>query len=194
SNQSYLYGRFEMSIQAAPGSGQLSTFFLYRNGSETANTLWQEIDIEIFGKESNLFQTNIITEQTEGTLRMTEEEHEVLANLHSDYNTYVIEWTPDSINWFLNGELIRTEHEYAQDCNAAMSMRFNHWASSNVTWVGSFNTNELPQYQHIDYISYSSHTPGVGDNGSDYTLEWTDDFSSFNTTRWSKANWTFGGN
>ncbi len=34
SNQSYLYGRYEMRMRVANASGVLSTFFTYKNGSE----------------------------------------------------------------------------------------------------------------------------------------------------------------
>jgi hypothetical protein len=193
SNQSYKYGRFEMRMQSAPGSGQLSTFFLYRNGSETNQTLWQEIDIEIFGKNSNQFQSNVIIEKTEGTKLMTEVKHTTPFSTQ-EFNTYVLEWTPDSITWYVNDSLYRTEKTNALFCNEAMSIRFNHWAANITSWVGVFDKTALPTYQYVDYISYSTYTPGTGDNGSDFTFDWKDDFNSFNSTRWSKANWTFGEN
>lgn len=194
SNQSYLYGRFEMKIKSAPGSGQLSTFFLYRNNSETATSLWQEIDIEIFGKDSNSFQSNVIVEAVEGKKLMTEQKHTTPNSLSADFHIYAIEWTPDSISWFLDDSLIRTEKTNAKLCNAAMSLRFNHWASNNVAWVGAFNKSVLPQYQYVDWIQYSSYTPDNGDNGTDFTFQWIDDFTSFDNNRWSKASWTFDGN
>lgn len=193
SNQSYLYGRFEMRIQAAPGSGQLSTFFLYRNNSETSTTLWQEIDIEIFGKNNNQFQSNVIIEKVEGSKIMNEKKHTTPTSTQ-EFNIYVLEWTPDSINWYVNDSLYHTEKTNAAYCNAAMSIRFNHWAANNITWVGAFDNSILPTYQLVDYISYSSYTPGTGDNGGNYSFEWKDDFDSFNSSRWSKANWTFGEN
>lgn len=194
SKDSVLYGRFEMSIKSAPGSGQLSAFFLYRYESELPTTLWQEIDIEIFGKDTNVFQTNVIIEEVEGTKKHSEQKHTTDVNLHTSFNTYAIEWTPDSISWFFNDEFIRSEKVNAQFCNAPMSIRFNHWAANITSWVGNFDTSVLPQEQHVEYLSYSSYTPGVGDNGSDFTFEWQDDFTSFNSSRWAKANWTFGEN
>lgn len=194
SQQSYLYGRFEMRIKSAPGSGQLSTFFLYRNESELATTLWQEIDLEIFGKNETTFQSNVIVEKTEGKRLLTEKVHTSPTSLSDDFHIYTIEWTPDSINWYLDDSLMRTENINAKLCNAAMSIRFNHWAANLTSWVGVFDTKVLPQYQYVDYISYSSYTPGTGDNGGNYTFQWKDDFTTFNTSRWSKANWTFGEN
>lgn len=194
SNQSYLYGRFEMKIKAAPGSGQLSTFFLYRNESELNTTLWQEIDIEIFGKQTNTFQSNVIIEKVEGTRLQTPVVHTTIPSLSDDFHTYVLEWTPDSITWYLDDVLLRTEKVNALFCNAAMSIRFNHWATNLTSWAGTFDTSVLPQYQYVDYISYASYTPGTGDNGSDFSFQWKDEFTTFDNSRWSKANWTFGEN
>ncbi len=194
STQLYLYGRFEMKIKSAPGSGQLSTFFLYRNNSEQNTTLWEEIDIEIFGKDSSTFQSNVIIERTEGKQLMTEQKHVAKTSLSANFHVYALEWTPDSINWYLDDSLMRTENVYAKDCKDSMSIRFNHWAANNSGWVGTFDTKVLPSYQYVDYISYSEYTPGTGDNGTDFKFSWKDDFTSLSSSRWAKANWTFGEN
>jgi len=194
SRQSYLYGKFEMKIKAAKGSGQLSTFFLYRNSSELSSTLWEEIDIEIFGKKTTEFQTNVIIEKQEGTKLTTEKHHAMAFDLAEDFHTFVVEWTPDSICWYVDDVLLRTEKEYAQFCKDPMSIRFNHWAASISSWVGSFDTSVLPSYQYVDYLSYYSYDTTATDPESRFILEWEDDFSTFNTSRWSKANWTFGDN
>lgn len=194
SNESFLYGKFEMKIKAAKGSGQLSTFFLYRNNSEQNSTLWEEIDIEIFGKNTSNFQTNVIIEKQEGKKLMTEEHHSLAFDLSEDFHTFIVEWTPDSISWYVDSQLIRTEKEYAKSCKHPMSIRFNHWAANIANWVGTFDTSALPAYQYVDYLTYYSYDSTATDPQSVFTLEWTDDFSSFNTSRWSKANWTFGEN
>ncbi|MDA3882636.1 MAG: family 16 glycosylhydrolase [Bacteroidales bacterium] len=194
SNESYLYGKFEMRIKAAKGSGQLSTFFLYRNNSEQSSTLWEEIDIEIFGKNTSDFQTNVIIEKVEGTKLMTEEHHSMGFDLSEDFHTFIVEWTPDSISWYVDDILIRTEKEHALSCTHPMSIRFNHWAANISNWVGYFDTSVLPSYQYVDYIKYYSYDSTATDTESTFNLEWTDDFSTFNSGRWSKANWTFGEN
>ena len=53
------------------GSGLVSTFFTYKNGSETAGTAWEETDIEALGKnDAKTWQSNLIT----GNPRMTSEQ------------------------------------------------------------------------------------------------------------------------
>ncbi|MGA9120118.1 MAG: malectin domain-containing carbohydrate-binding protein, partial [Bacteroidota bacterium] len=42
-----------------------------------------------------------------------------------------------------------------------------------------------------DWVKYYAYTPGTGDN---FTLQWTDDFNSFDVTRWQKATHTWDGN
>lgn len=194
SNESYLYGKFEMKIKAAKGSGQLSTFFLYRNNSEQNTTLWEEIDIEIFGRNTSEFQSNVIIEQQEGTKLMTEEHHTMDFDLSEDFHLFTVEWTPDSICWYIDSVLLRTEKEYALNCINPMSIRFNHWAANISSWVGTFDTSVLPSYQYVDYLSYYSYDSTATHPDSVYRFDWKDDFTTFNSSRWSKANWTFGEN
>src|SRR4051812_41451737 len=60
--QTVLYGRMEMRMRMIRGSGLLSTFFTYKNGSETAGTAWEETDIEVLGKNgAKSWQSNLIT-------------------------------------------------------------------------------------------------------------------------------------
>ena len=49
----------------------------------------------------------------------------------------------------------------------------------------------LPQKQYVDWLKYYSYNEG---SANIFQLEWTDNFDTFNTQRWSKANWTFDGN
>jgi beta-glucanase (GH16 family) len=43
------YGKYEMRMRAAKGSGLISAFFLWKDGSEQPGGPWEEVDIEIFG-------------------------------------------------------------------------------------------------------------------------------------------------
>lgn len=192
SNNSWLYGRYEMRMRVANASGVLSTFFTYKDGSEIGNTFWEEIDIEVFGKDNaEIWQSNIIL----GTTRPTEqadEEHEVDASLADAYHTYVLEWTPDYVAWFLDGVEVRRiiGTSTVTSLTNAQSLRFNLWASESVDWAGDWNDSVLPVYQFVSYFEYKTYntTTKVFEGG------WRDDFNTFDTTRWNKANWTFDDN
>ncbi|MFC3114735.1 family 16 glycosylhydrolase [Cellvibrio fontiphilus] len=192
SNESVLYGRFEIRMQVAKGSGILSTFFTYKNGSEVGNTFWEEIDIEVFGKNNATeWQSNIILGSTRPTLH-TEQVHTAPSSLGDGYHTYVLEWTPDYVAWFVDGVEVRriTGTSTVTSLTNPQSLRFNLWSSESAEWVGPWDPSILPVYQFVNYIDYKAY------NATSKTFEggWRDDFDSFNSARWGKANWTFDTN
>lgn len=192
SNDSWLYGRYEIRMRVAKGGGVLSTFFTYKNGSEEAGTFWEEIDIEVFGKNNaNAWQSNIILGSTRPTIQ-SHEEYEIEGSLGDAYHTYVLEWTPDYVAWFLDGVEVRRiiGTSTVTSLTNAQSARMNIWASESVEWTGEWDDSVLPVYQFVNYIEYKAY------NSTTKTFEggWRDDFNSLDETRWSKANWTFATN
>ena len=96
----FQYGRFEIRMKSASGSGTVSSFFTINDywaegisGSEN----WQEIDWEALGQYSNKFQTNIITAYETSH----EQLHTLQYNPHVGFQTYAFEWTPDHIDFFI---------------------------------------------------------------------------------------------
>lgn len=189
SNQSYLYGRYEMRMRVAKASGVLSTFFTYKNGSEVGNTFWEEIDTEIFGKNNaTQWQSNVILGSSRPTIH-TEQLHTASQPLADAYHTYILEWTPDYVAWFVDGEEVRriTGTSTVTSLTNAQSLRFNIWSSESVEWVGAWDDSVLPVYQFINYIDYKSYNATT----KNFEGGWRDDFDTFDTSRWSKANWSF---
>ncbi|WP_437729745.1 family 16 glycosylhydrolase [Sorangium sp. So ce1335] len=188
STQAQLHGRIEVRMRMARGSGILSTFFTYKDGSEMSGAFWEEIDIEVFGKgDARSWQSNIITGM--GTRVTSEGVHPTNVSLADGYHTYTLEWTPDYVAWSLDGtEVKRTTGRQVADLKNPQSLRFNTWASDAVEWVGPFEESALPQHQFVNWIKYYRYNNGA------FELAWQDDFDSFDTGRWSKADWTFDGN
>ena len=185
--QSALHGRMEMRMRMIRGSGLLSTFFTYKNGSELAGATWEEIDVEALGKDdAKTWQSNLIT----GNPKMTSEQYySVTSSLADGYHTYTVEWTPDYVSWSLDGAMVRkTEGGQASSLINAASLRFNAWASSSTAWAGALDEAALPAYQFVNWIKYYRY-----ENGQ-FVLDWTDEFDSFDSGRWAKASWTFDGN
>jgi endo-1,3-1,4-beta-glycanase ExoK len=195
SKQTIKYGRFDVRMRMVSGNGIISSFFLYYDDSYKGSPEpWQEIDIEVLGKTTNGFQSNVITGTSES--KATSEKFHTADNLSQSYHTYTVEWTPDYIAWLFDGTEIRhTTGAQVTACQPKeMSYRFNLWISDVVSWAGQFNASILPVYQFINWIRYSKYTPGAGTNGADFTPEWQDDFDTFNSSRWAKGDWTFDGN
>ena len=192
SKQTYKYGRYEMRMRVAKGSGVLSTFFTYKNGSEQPGVFWEEIDIEIFGKNNaTQWQSNVIIGTNRPTTK-TEGVHTMPYSLGDGYNTYVLEWTPSYIAWFVNGTQVRRINggQFVTSLTSPQDLRFNLWAANIAEWVGAWNPNILPVYQFVNYIEYKPWNASTNSFGTG----WRDDFNSFDTNRWNKANWTFGEN
>jgi endo-1,3-1,4-beta-glycanase ExoK len=185
--QSHLHGRMEMRMRMIRGSGLVSTFFTYKNGSEVAGTAWEELDIEVLGKnDAKTLQSNLIT----GNPRVTSEQHHmVTTSLADGYHTYAIEWTPEYATWSLDGNVVRrTEGGQVGSLINPASFRFNAWSSESTGWLGALDEAALPAYQFVNWIKYYRY------EGGQFVLDWTDEFDSFDTARWAKANWTFDGN
>ena len=192
SKQTYKYGRYEMRMRMAKGSGVLSTFFTYKNGSEQNGVFWEEIDIEIFGKNNaTQWQSNVIIGTNRPTTK-TEGVHTMPYSLGDAYHTYVLEWTPNYIAWFIDGTQVRRINggQFVTSLTSPQDLRFNLWAANIAEWVGAWNPNILPVYQFVNYIEYKPYIAATNSFGNG----WRDDFNSFDSNRWSKANWTFGEN
>jgi hypothetical protein len=180
----YQYGRFTARIQFAPGSGVVSSFFLWKDGSEQEGVFWNELDFEKL-EDQCVVETNTIYGNPEG---LHSQRHDIDAELCESYHVYSYEWTPDYIAWTVDGVEIRratgdVAKDYADNTAQGMQLRFNVWPGDE-TFGGVFNASILPVYQYIDWIEYSAYENG------DFELLWRDDFTD-NTlpARWSTATW-----
>ena len=168
------YGRIEARIQAASGSGILSTLFTWKEGSEQSDVFWEEIDIEIFGKDNaESWQSNIITGLT--SLQTSEQVHHHDISFANAYHTFIIEWTPVYVAWFVdNVELRRTIEGQVNVLSSPVGIRFSLWASTSASWAGPWDDSVLPQYQFVNWITYYSY------HDNHFKWEWTDDFVTAN--------------
>lgn len=192
------FGRWEMRMQVAATPGSVSSFFTYHNDSYLgAPEPWREIDIEILGKNGKGFQSNLITGDA-GDKVYSEVFHNTTDDLSMGFHTYELDWTPDSIVWRIDGVRVRstpgTDPQVRDLRDHAQTYRMNLWASTSTAWVGKLDPAKLPVLQTVNWMSYSAYTPGKGPGGSNFTPKWTDDFTTWDSKRWSKGNWTFDGN
>jgi beta-glucanase (GH16 family) len=146
----YSYGRFETTMMAARGSGVVSSFFTYTGSSD--NQPWDEIDVEILGKNTTQAQLNYFTNGTGG--------HEKLISLGFDaasgYHRYGFEWKSDTITWFVDGKQVHQENgsRGALPTHPQRIMT-NLWPGTGVdSWLGPF-TYSGPLTARYDSISYT---------------------------------------
>ena len=188
SAQTYLYGKAEFRMLVATGSGVISNFYTFKHGSEQASTFWEEVDIEVFGKNgANSWQSNIITGQGNTNLTHSEGVHQE-NGLGQEYHTYTVQWKPNSITWMVDGVIVRTTTGgQANLIDDPTSLRFNLWNPDAPGWVGPFDESILPVHMYVNWIKFY---PWDGSSFSS-TATFEDNFDFFNTSKWHKANWTF---
>ncbi|MEY2931056.1 MAG: hypothetical protein RL033_1805 [Pseudomonadota bacterium] len=197
SRQTFEYGAFEARILAARGSGLITPFFLWKDGSEIAGVPWQEQDFEIFGRDGR-YQTQLMTPGT-GSAQRTEhvQYHSLPTPAWERYYTYRMEWTPERVAFYVDGQLVREETDRDEfaillEPNRAepAQLRLSLWAGDS-NWSGSFDESAVPAAVFVNWVQVYSYTPGAGPGGSDFSTAWRDDFNSLDGQRWWTANWTF---
>ncbi|NQV29673.1 MAG: family 16 glycosylhydrolase, partial [Candidatus Marinimicrobia bacterium] len=169
--QSYLYGRYEVRMKSAAGSGVVSSFFTFRDYYEeglSSPAHWNEIDLEWMGKLNNKVSTNVIIQNEWGDAS----EVFLTVNPHLDFQTYAIEWTPEAIRFYEGDRLLRTvSGERADSVHYAQKLMMNIWQPTNTAWAGSFNPGILPVYALYDWVRYAEYAPGSGSVGTDNNFE-----------------------
>ena len=127
-NASYTYGRFEARMRLAAGDGVISSFFLWKPGSETAGTFWNELDFEKLGADCRM--------QTNPLYGLPVADHGQIASVSLDlcgaYHTYTFEWTPTYIAWLIDGVEVRREGAevaaaFVQNAASGMQLHLNLW-------------------------------------------------------------------
>ena len=190
--EAFTYGRFEVRMKSSYREGMLSSFFTYYDGGGSAST-WNEIDIEILGRYPGDIQFNTITPpQTNhvGHFPLT-------SSPHADFHTYAFEWTPGYVSWFVDGiEVLKQTGAHIQTLTSAQKIMMNIWNPQYTNWAGVWNPKAVPAFAFYDWVSYYSYTPGSGNygTGNNFTHSWTDEFDSWDTSRWDKATHTWYGN
>lgn len=151
-NDLYSYGRFEVRMQAVKRPGTVTSFFTYTGPSD--GQPWDEIDVEILGKNTTQMQTNYYTNGVGG--------HESVINLGFDastgFHTYAIEWwNRGTINWFVDGRLVHQENGSRGPLPThPQRIMTNFWPGTGVdSWLGPFSYPGRPLTARYDWIKYS---------------------------------------
>ena len=181
---SYGFGRFEARIRFAAGDGVVSSFFLWKDGSEIAGTFWNELDFEKLGAACEL-QTNPLYGNP---VRDHGRREQVTEDLCGAFHVYAMEWTPEAIVWSLDGNELRRETgdapaAFAANAPDGMQIRFNIWPG-DASFGGNFDPNIVPVHQYIDWVQYSSYADG------EFTLDWREEFDGTTVpTGWLTGSW-----
>jgi endo-1,3-1,4-beta-glycanase ExoK len=183
-NQTYTYGRFEARVRFAAGDGVISSFFLWKPGSEVAGTFWNELDFEKLGADCRM--------QTNPLFGSPVVDRGAIANVSDDlcgaYHTYTFEWTPSYIAWLIDGVQVRREvaevaAAFEQNAGSGMQIHVNLWPG-DASFGGNFDPAIMPLQQYVSWVQYSSFTDGA------FVFQWREDFGSATLPAgWAVGSW-----
>ena len=156
--RSYLYGRFVAELRPSNVSGIITGMFLHRNSPR------QEIDIELMGNDTTKMLLNVYYNPGgEGTrmeygYRGTPALIELGFDASEDFHRYEIEWTPNSIRWYVDGypACERMNWDPTPIPHLRMELNVNLWHSRSIELAGRLSQGDLPA--RTDVRSIEVHT------------------------------------
>ncbi|KAF9964185.1 hypothetical protein BGZ70_006811 [Mortierella alpina] len=136
------YGKVTAKVKSGSPSGGIVSSFIFRSFMTG-----DEIDFEWVGKQPNEVQSNYYW-HTPATMDPKDIDYshsrrkDLGMDLSQEYQTYTIEWLPDSLTWFINGEAVRTllrsEVNGTQYPSSPSQIQFSIWDGG----VGEEETRE----------------------------------------------------
>jgi GR25 family glycosyltransferase involved in LPS biosynthesis len=155
--KSFTYGRFEVEIKAAAGSGLVTGFFLHRD------TPRQEIDIELAGDDPRRILVNVyFNPGDDGTAmgfgyRGSPYRVDLGFDASADFHRYAIDWRPDRVAWLVDGEVVhdRVSWDPTPIPHLEMSLHGNLWAPRSAELAGRIHGRTLPAAASFKNVSVS---------------------------------------
>ena len=146
--QTFGFGMYDVSMKPIKNDGVVSSFFTYTGPSD--GTVWDEIDIEFLGKNTNQVQFNYYT-KGQGN-------HEYLYNLGFDasqsFHQYGFYWDKSSITWYVDKKPVYTAYRDIPQTPGKIMM--NVWNGKGVDeWLNHYN-GRAPLTAQYDWISYTA--------------------------------------
>jgi len=147
----YGYGLYEVSMKAIKNDGVVSSFFTYTGPSD--NNPWDEIDIEILGKDTTQVQFNYFVDGKGGHEYM----HELGFDSSADFHTYGFEWLENSIAWYVDGvEVHKVEKDPSKLPKTESKIMMNAWCGTGVDgWLNAFTDKNVPLTAEYEWVRFT---------------------------------------
>lgn len=182
--RTFRYGRIEARMKAPPratASGYISSLFTYTNPLDPkdpnpVDSEWEEIDIELEGGRPDKFQANLIYGMNTWEWWRTRDwgawEDKIIVGPVDEWRVFAIEWVPDAIRWYVDGELIKTLSAGDLDCDPECvapqkfptpipdnptAILMNFWIPNDIIendFGGNKSRNIYPLYAEYDWFRY----------------------------------------
>lgn len=159
----YSYGRYEVVMRPARGSGLVSSFFTYTGGY--FGDPHDEIDIEFLGKDTTKVHFNYFRKGKTGA----DEIFDLPFDAADADRLYAFEWTPERITWYVEGVPYYTTPTGDAGLPVAPGKIFvNVWQGEQwiEQWTGAptYASGAGAHYSCVSYVPLGGKGQGCGDN------------------------------
>jgi beta-glucanase (GH16 family) len=156
----YSYGCYEVRMKSAGPSGTVSSFFGFRFNP------WQEIDVEIVGKNNRSMLTNIYFNEGPAGAQNNDafqvppfpEAVGLSYDASEEFHNYAFEWLPGEIKWYRDGQLVKqatVEGARADQIpDLEMQIMMNLWVSSAPSFAGEVDDSNFPVDSEYDWVRF----------------------------------------
>lgn len=149
----YIFGgQVEVIMKAASGTGIISSIVLESDDLD-------EVDWEFMGGNTTHVETNYFGKGN--TTSFDRAIYYPVADPQNNWHNYTTDWSEGSINWYIDGQLVRTLH--AADANGGfdfpqtpMNIRLGIWAGGDpanpngtIEWAGGVTTYDNTPYTMV---------------------------------------------
>ncbi|CUM54540.1 unnamed protein product [Debaryomyces fabryi] len=171
-----MFGRVEVHMKAANGTGIVSDFYLQSDDLD-------EIDIEFLGGDDTQFQSNYFSKGDTSTYDRGEY-HTVLGDSpQTGFHNYTIDWTEEECIWYLDGDAVRTLKNSSSEGypQTPMYLMMGAWAGGDpsnaagtIEWAGGeTDYTEAPFSMTIKSLVVSDYSTGKEYSYDDQSGDWT---------------------
>ncbi|SMN20789.1 similar to Saccharomyces cerevisiae YGR189C CRH1 Chitin transglycosylase that functions in the transfer of chitin to beta(1-6) and beta(1-3) glucans in the cell wall [Maudiozyma saulgeensis] len=173
SNFYIMYGKVEVMMKAAPGTGIVSSFFLQSDDLD-------ELDIEWVGSDDTQFQSNYFSKGD--TTTYDRGEFHTVSEPETTFHNYTLEWAMDKTTWYLDGTAVRvlentTSEGYPQ---SPMYLKMGIWAGGDpsnsegtIEWAGGLTDySQAPFTMYISKVIVTDYSTGSEYSYGDQSGSW----------------------
>ncbi|GKT94220.1 ice nucleation protein [Colletotrichum tofieldiae] len=164
------FGKIDVVLKASPGQGVVTSVVLQSDDLD-------EIDWEWVGGDNAQVQTNYFGKGDTSTYDRGA--YHPVSNPLSEYHTYTIDWTQESVKWIIDGALVR-ELKYADAKGGAMypqtpmEVKIGTWVAGRkdapkgtVEWAGGYTDfSKAPFNAYYKSISITDYQGNQGKKGA----------------------------
>lgn len=151
----YSFGTYETRLKTPSGSGLNAAFFSYIGAQQ--GKPHDEIDFEILTRDTSQVDTTTFVNGISGDGEVgAGQSHTLPHPSDSDFTTFAFTWSPDSVKFYIDGDLVRTIDDPKMVPKNAQRVFFSLWGTDTLTdWMGDFTPITAPIAMEVDWVAFT---------------------------------------